>query len=436
MVLIVGVTGLCICILMLGHADDEVVDQLVNMQGITLAITGAAVSLISIVATLQNYDHERRLRQAEERLDKELEKLTNSIEELDGKNNLLQKGLFAQFINELQQSYGSVTGRYFFEQFDNYRDNVKAIEEYLPDLTKIEMNLNQVVECYNQNKRDQIEVIYNNMYQLLAKKIEGNKPNNILVQLYFKTRLADYMFYAMENAEFTIKEYYGLMENCECKDPKGKELIVYYANCVLWLLTKNGKHTDERIKKCIDVFSDKNNEKNMIPTYYRNWGVYLERIGNIDEAKKKYEIAISMLDREPKEYKAFVTYVSSVTKGYMKSYKYYMNSNKSVEEWLRNEIEDAELRKCKAYLEYAKMKNQLFSDTYINGIYLNSYMFMLSSFRGDGDNILSIIRNNADNDYTMRALFRSDNNRFEKASSFFQNVCSNISTGHPISLDL
>lgn len=434
MVVIVGVTGLCISVLLLGNADDKAVDQLVNMQGITLAITGAAVSLISIVATLQNYDHERRWRQAEERLNEELAKLTNNIDKLDVKIDLLQKGLFAQFMNELQQSYGSVAGRFFYEQFDNYRENVKAIEEYLPDLSKIEMNMNKIVDCYNQNKKDQIKTIYRNMYQLLVKKIEGNKHQDLLVQLYFKTRLADYMFYAMEKEESTIDEYYGLMENCNSNDLNGEELIVYYANCVIWLLTKNGKHTDERIRKCIDVFSDKNNWKNMIPTYYRNWGVYLERIGEIDDAKKKYEIAISMIDKEPNEYKAFVTYVASVTKSYVKSYKSYRKSNRSYEEWLNDKVSVEELRKCKAYLQYAKTKNPLFSDTYISDIYLNSYLFMLSFHRGDDDNTISIIRSNTENDYAMRTLFRSDSIRFEKAMTLFLSVCECISSGTPITL--
>lgn len=78
---VIAVTGTSIGVLLLRNSVRTTdVDRLINLQGITLAITGAAVSIISIISTLQNYDREQKSKELEDKINKTIEEGRNSLD--------------------------------------------------------------------------------------------------------------------------------------------------------------------------------------------------------------------------------------------------------------------------------------------------------------------------------------------------------------------
>lgn len=419
-VIVVVITSLAVFALLLKGSDGTSVDQLISMQGITLAITGAAVSVISILSTLQRYDQEKKGKEIESKIYEKSNRLNAEFAEkkhiiddgiirMEKQIILLRYGLYGQFMDELQKANGSVAGRYFFDQFYSIKNSTLQMEllsKHLPLLATIEMNLNKTIEYYNQNRKDQISRICSlTMRQMPNEMIVENSVDK-LVKHYIETRKADFLFYAKGDMD-TVNIYYQLLEACKGQEPEVDKMVVYYANCVLFLLTIQNKTDDKRIAECIEIFDNDAYEMYMIPTYYRNLGVYLERIGKIEDAKEKYTIAISCIDREPKEYKSFVTYVSATIKIYKSLYP-----NFEFDDSIKREIE-----KCHSYLEYAIIHMPSFAYSYTQYIMLAGFYYIL--LYRESNKAISTIELNVSKYYALKEIFKSQEKQFEDAKRFY-----------------
>ena len=70
-----AMTGLCIgAILLRSSPNPSAEDRLIEMQGITLTITGAAIALLSILTTIQNFDREKKSKQLEIEIRQQLDR--------------------------------------------------------------------------------------------------------------------------------------------------------------------------------------------------------------------------------------------------------------------------------------------------------------------------------------------------------------------------
>ena len=138
---VVGMTALCIAMLLLrqsGSASD--VSRLIDMQGITLAITGAAIALISVLSTLQNYDREKKskeieaeLRERVEKLDRDIrdqsEKLQGDIQrEMAGQRRQIESSLGMVSSNVAELEARSDLQRTEYEKLrSDIRDNIRVL---------------------------------------------------------------------------------------------------------------------------------------------------------------------------------------------------------------------------------------------------------------------------------------------------------------------
>ena len=71
--------------------------QIINLQGITLTLTGAAVALVTIILGLKNYDYEQKAKETEKQIQEKMNQFnnaSNSIETLNKRVNINVRLLF------------------------------------------------------------------------------------------------------------------------------------------------------------------------------------------------------------------------------------------------------------------------------------------------------------------------------------------------------
>ncbi|MDO4415726.1 MAG: hypothetical protein Q4C20_11680 [Erysipelotrichaceae bacterium] len=72
----------CVAVLLYRQINDNsALSDLMSMQGITLTITGTAITLITIITALQNYDREKKDKELEDKILKDLDERKNELEQ-------------------------------------------------------------------------------------------------------------------------------------------------------------------------------------------------------------------------------------------------------------------------------------------------------------------------------------------------------------------
>ena len=168
--------------------------------------------------------------------------------------------------------------------------------------------------------------------------------------------------------------------------------------------------------------SDTHNEEYMIPTYYRNLGVYYEKKGDYTRALSQYNKAINTIEREPKEYKVFVTYVSALLKELDRIYDRKTR-------WPDKEKSD-ELNICRCYIEIARNKAPWFADVYIKSILLAAYEYVITAQKGLSEDQLYRIEDMVCIDTNTQSIMGEEHkarydfaiDRFEKAKQYVRKM--------------
>lgn len=288
---VIAVTGISIGSLLLRNSVRTTdVDRLINMQGITLAITGAAVSIISIISALQNYDREKKSKELQDKVDKSIQNgemsLSNSLKDIKEQQNVLNTSVQQALDKNVEQI--DTLGKAIEDQNkenkklnDELRENIRVlfdcnseddvhlrirIANYKRTLEKNPRNLNVGLalidalarrsssESDNEQKIDN-DTIIGIVDELLQGDLESLEWINLQIKkgnaCYENGKLST-MSGDNEKAKEYIEQAQDIFRELLDSDNVPKELTGYLAGylglCYFWQYTASGK-TDV---KCLD----------------------------------------------------------------------------------------------------------------------------------------------------------------------------------------
>lgn len=144
----IAVTGIAIGALLFRNSVKTTdVDRLINMQGITLAITGAAVSIISIISALQNYDREKKSKELQDKVEKSIQDSKASI------NNSLK------IIKERQKALDTSVHEGLKHNVEQINTFGKAIEDQNKENKKLNDDLRENIRVlFDSNSEDDVHL--------------------------------------------------------------------------------------------------------------------------------------------------------------------------------------------------------------------------------------------------------------------------------------
>ena len=162
------------------------------------------------------------------------------------------------------------------------------------------------------------------------------------------------------------------------------EVRIYLTNSLAW-----SYHLDVQNEKAIDIYRYFFKNNKIFPSLQfksrclRNYGVCLEQEKRYAQAVEKYQESIKNLPEGAKEFKVFITYCSSLMKLWdVKTKKLSLQWMKNVNKLFESDssiISSELIKKMQIYLHIAEMKNNMFSDVYVQRIKLYTYLILLSS---------------------------------------------------------
>ena len=264
-------------------------------------------------------------------------------------------------------------------------------------LSKVQDEYNNEYANYNSDEDD-----FSQLFELPAlltspEKMETDKCNIDLIDLYYKFIHADYMYFNALYSE-AISEYeeiIKMLRNCfDSSSPINVDnrarMITYLRNSIAWSQHLN-RDNDAAIATYKELFSAKDDITDIpfIWRFQRNFGVCLDNSKDYGAALEQFDAAMNLLPQQTSEYKIYVTYCTTLMK------HWDIICGKSTRDWKKNVLTvmqsqneflcNRSIELIKAYLAIAEEKKSTFSDIRVQRVKLCTYEMLLSNAGVDSD---------------------------------------------------